>query len=444
MKQRYRELDTDLCWQAIDKCYRGKWGRNDVLTDIEEWTGYSRNQIREYKVDHPGHEYPIKHEIMEERAEALYDMITGILHGEDPDFDLVSIRRRADGATGKMRNIAYLCIRMQLLGHCLQLGLEPLLKSRILPCQHASLPGGGPTRLVRQLRRQMRKKNAVRYFAKTDCKNAYGSTMYRDVIALIREEIPDAKWILAGLETIAEYAPGGHLIIGGYLDAWLFNFVMSYGLREALKAAGGRRGHRIRMVSGCEDYMDDVVYLGTSRKGLKAGSKACMDCLRERFGIESKQTTGYIRLLSREEERQRKARASPAARGCPAIDVAGYRISRTHCTMRRRNARRTRRCFLRAWTEKERTGTLKRQRAAQIISRNGIAAGADNCRFLEKYHVVELRRMARRIIGHWGRIETRERKEILEDAVEKYRKHREALESHDWDTAGRREARSAG
>ena len=444
MKQRYRELSEDLCWQAIDKCYAGKWGRNDVLTDIEEWTGYSRNQIREYKVEHPGHEYPIKNEIMTERAEALYDMIREIENGIDQDFDPVALRRRVDGSNGKMRNIAYLCIRMQLLGHCLQLGLEPLFRSRILHCQHASLPGRGPTQLVRQLRRQMRKKDAVKFYTKTDCKNAYGSTMYRDVIELVREEIPDAGWILAGLEVMERYAPGGHLIIGGYLDAWLFNLIMSYGLREALAAAGNRRGHRIRMITGCSAYMDDVVYIGTSRKGLKAGTKVCCTYLRERFGIESKRTAGYIRLLTAEEETRHKSRGSPAARGCPAVDVAGYRVSRTHVRMRGRNARRTRRCFLRATREKDRTGSIKRQRAAQIISRNGIAVGADSFMFMEKYRAVELRRMARRIMGYWGRIRTEERKEILQDAVDKYRKHRAALEGYDWHAAGRHEACATG
>ena len=443
MKQRYRDLDRNLCYEAVDKCFNGKWNRIDVLTDIEEWTGYSRNQIREYKIDHPGHEFPIKFAIMDERADALMDMIQEIERGIDPDFDPVQTRRRADAATGKMRDIAYLCIRMQLLGHCLQLGLEPLLKARILPCQHASLPGRGPTRLVRQVRRLLRKRH-IKYFRKTDCKNAYGSTMYADVIEIIREEIPDARWILRGLEVMARYAPGGHLIIGGFLDAWLFNLVMSYAIREALNAAGKRRGQRIRMVAGCADYMDDVVFMSGGKKGLKEGTKICGAYLLDRFGIQSKHTTGTIRLLEREEERKRKARASPARRGCPAIDVAGYRISRTHCRMRGRNAKRTRRSYLRAWREYQRTGTIGRQRAAQIISRNGIIQGADSYRFMEKYQVVTLRRMARKIMGYWGRKQERARKEIMQDAVEKYRKHREALEGDHWNYAGGKPIRAAG
>ena len=198
------------------------------------------------------------------------------------------------------------------------------------------------------------------------------------------------------------------------------------------------------MITGCADYMDDVVYMGMSRKGLREGSRVCCAYLREKFGIESKRTAGYIRMLTAEEETRHKSRGSPAARGCPAIDVAGYRIARTHVRMRRRNAKRTRRCFLRAGREYRETGTIRRQRAAQIISRNGIAMGADGDQFMRQYDVAGLVRVARRVMGHWGRIETKERKEILEDAVGKYRKHRAALCGEHGDRAGRGKVCAAG
>lgn len=43
---------------------------------------------------------------------------------------------------------------------------------------------------------------------------------YDVAIRQIRKEIPSAEWILALLEALAQKAPSGHLIIGGYAAAW--------------------------------------------------------------------------------------------------------------------------------------------------------------------------------------------------------------------------------
>lgn len=146
-------MSHDLAYLACEKAFAGKWGRDDVLRHIEEWTGYSRKELILDEAKRGGPGLGIKYEILEECAMNLEDMVDGIVHGIDPDFDTVLVRNRADGATGKMRKIAYLCIRHQLLGHIVKLGIEPLLNARILSTQHASLPGRGQTRLKRQVQR---------------------------------------------------------------------------------------------------------------------------------------------------------------------------------------------------------------------------------------------------------------------------------------------------
>ena len=426
MRNLFRSLSHDLCWLAVDACWQGKWRRNDVLTDIEEWTGYAREELWRAELAHGGTPYGLKYEIMEERADALLEMIEDICLGREVEIDPPVAEPRRDGATGKIREIAYLCMQHQLLGHAVKLGLEPLFQARILPWQHASLPERGQTGLVRQARRYLNRRLGIRCGIKTDCTSAYASTMYEDLCEVLRQEIPRGKWIHACMRKLAQLAPGGHLIIGGYLDAWLFNWLMSYALRHVMALYRSRRGNRIPLVIRCETYMDDFCLMGRSESGLQAAVKELQKWLWEEHRIRLRATTGVIRLWSVAEERQHKERKSPAGRGCPAIDMAGYCISRSHIRLRKRNARRCLRILRRAWAEYQRTGTMKRQRAGSVIALCGLAEGSDCYQLMHKYHGYELKRIAKRIQGYWSREAARKRKEQLAYVLQKYGEHGEA------------------
>ena len=426
MPRLYKERSHVLSYLAVQACFQKKWRRNDVLTDIEEWTGRSRYEIWETELDRPEHMFALKYEITDERAMALDDMLESIEQGHDPDLDTVTTRRRRDGTTGKERDIAYLCIRHQLLGHAVALGIEPLLNARYLHCQHASLPGRGPTKLARQVRRALNRKLGIKYFQKTDCSKAYASTQYSKVRAILKAEIPRARWIHAAMATLEKYAPGGHLIIGGYLDARLFNFVMSYALRSVLSLCKSRRGNKIPLVIAMGNYMDDCAFLSSSASALAQAVRRYTAYLEERYQIRARPTTGIIRLWTIEEEKAHKHRATPAARGCPMIDIGGYRIGRSHTTIRRRNAVKAIRCMKRAWREYKATGTLKHQRANSVISRNSFFTQTDSFHMAKCYHLAELLRVAKRIQAYWARARNRKRRERLQNVIDKYREHRAA------------------
>lgn len=427
MKQHFEKYSHDLAYCAVAKCFHRKWGRNDVLCHIEEWAGYAREILYKDELEHGGLSCRLKYEITEELAYAADDMIDGIMAGIDPDLDAVAIHPRADGATGKIRDVAYLCIRHQILGHIVKLGLEPLLHARILPTQHASIPGRGQTGLARQLRRFLNRKLGIKLFEKTDCTSAYASMMYAVIIEILKKEIPRAVWIIRCMRVLEKYAPGGHLIIGGYLDAWLFNLAMAYALRQMLALEKVRRGQRVPMVIRAAAYMDDCCLDGRSETAIYQATKYLREWLWKVYRVKLRTTTGIIRLYSIEDEKRHKAMNTPARRGVPMIDMGGYRISRTHITMRRRNAKRAICCFLRAWKEYKAAGTLKRQRAAQIIARNGMLENCNSFQFRQKYHVDELMRVSVRIRAYWSRQERKKRKENIERALQKYRIHNRAL-----------------
>lgn len=417
MKQRYADYSHNLAYCAIYECFHGKWRRNDILTFIEEWAGIPRWEIQQAELDGS---FAVKYEVIDTLAYVMDDVIDGILHGQFPDMDEVKIREQADGMTRKIRKIAYLCIMHQLLGHIVKKGLEPLLRARILPTQHASLPNHGQTKLAVQVRRYLRKgKLRIRCYQKTDCTSAYASLSYRAMIDLIRKEIPDTKWILAVMEFLASCAPNGHLIIGGYLDAWLFNLAMSYAIRAAYQQGRYRRGTFHRHVERIVTFMDDFALLARNETGVKRTVAFLRDWLWSHLKMRLRTTTGIVFWLPDVEERNHRTRDRPAQRGCPNLDMGGFRIYRTHLTMRKRVAKRVIRCFLRAWREYKRTGTIQRQRASAIISRYGPVKFTFSGKFMEKYHVAELVRVAKRVTAYWGRQETRKRKERLRYVLQK-------------------------
>ena len=398
-------------------------------TFIEEWTGRDRRELYENALTNGGNiRFGLKFEILEEIALMAEDMIDDIDRGIDPGFLPVTERERPDGGTGKIRRIACLDLRHQLLGHIVKLALEPLLNGMILPSQHASIPGHGQTGLARQTQRMLlKKKLGIRYYVKTDGCSAYASINYDTCIRLIEKEIPKAKLIIKCLRVLEKYAPGGHLIIGGYLDAWLFNFAMSYIMRYALSLYNVRRGKKIPMVIRIESYMDDVALYGKDRGALKSATKMMFRFAWQMFGMRMRCTTVVIRLPTVGEEKTLKAKTRQSERHGASIDMAGYRISRTHVRIRRRNLLKILRCFRRAWNEIQKIGTIKRQRACQLIARNGYVQTSNSRKLIEKYHVVEIMRMARRIQGYWARVENRKRKERMQNVVNQFRIQRATL-----------------
>lgn len=334
--------------------------------------------------------------------------------------------------TGKIRDIALLSIMHQLIGHAAKLMLDPLFKAKILPTQHASLPGHGQTRLKNQTHKYFLKESlGIQYVAKTDVVHAYESTAYEVVLRFIKRDLPKAHELHAILEYLGQIAPGGHLIIGGYLDAWLFNYLMSYATSFAYEQASIRRGKKIRHIVRCVTFMDDFAYLSKSIKGLKRSTRNLDKWMQHELNLRLKWTSGIIKLLPIEEEtRRRTIPHGKAGRGCPVLDMAGFRICRTHVMIRPKVFLRARRQFLRAWDELQRTGTVRYARAEKLISHNGRVTQSDSIYMIEKYHITELMEVAECVSSFHQREDMRKRREELYD-IQRRRSKGEAVEDFD-------------
>lgn len=365
MKQRYNELTHELCVCAVLDALDGKWKRRDIMTLVNKYGGVRYEEIVDALKN--GYVWPMLEAadgIALELEQRIIDLMAG--DAEAMDFEPVTVRMRPDGMTGKMRAIADLCPMLQIAGHLVKLGLEPLLKAKLEYGQCASIPKRGQTGLKRRVERWLRRKSlGIRHAQKTDVSNAYGSLMYAVCIGIIRSMIPSAKWILAVLSAIAAIAPGGHLIIGGYLDAWLFNLVMSYAVRHVLSLCKQRRGQRVPLVVRVVTHMDDFGLLGKREADVKSAARKLAQWMAEKLGLRLKlgKATSFLTV---EEEHRRRKLSRPAQRGCPSLDMGGFRMHRTYTTIRRRIFIRGRRAYLRAGADLTAHRPVRLQRAQRV------------------------------------------------------------------------------
>ena len=388
-KNFYIPFTHDLCVAAVLKCFRKKWLRRDVMTEINKFAGITRAELKSRS---EGGHITVKLEIAEAIAFELENRMERLLSGDKDALELatVTVEPRPEGASGKIRDIATLCVFHQLFNHVAHLGLYKLLRARILPQQYASIPKKGQTGLAKYNARLLRRNRyGIRHVIKTDIKAAYASTKYSVVIDIVRSEMPRAKWLIALLEALARNSPTGSLIIGGYLDAWLFNLVMSYVMRYAYSITTARRGKITRSAAAVTSFMDDVAYFGSRKASVMSVINKVAKLLQSRYGLTLKLKESTP-LLTAEEERRRRKLDSPAQRGCPAIDMGGYRVRRTYVTIRKMIFLRIRRNFLAAAREIREYGYLREFRARRLASYNGYFKHTDSRHIRKELNVAEL------------------------------------------------------
>lgn len=397
MKQRYHELTHELCVKAAFACFEQKWHRPDFRALMWKYGGVSDQELRK---EEDAQAVNSKLVAMEGVAYEMEQRILDLLDG-DPDaleLDPVKERPHIDGIKQKRRIIAECCVMHQLLNHLAVQGLMPLLMARILPQQHASIPGRGQVGCKRQVERYLRRKSlGVRYALKLDVEKAYPHTHPAVVLGLLRREIPSARWLLALVEALLAMSPRGGLIIGGYLEAWLFNFVMSYALRYILSRGKLKRGAWQPLVVRLVAYMDDVCLLGRRRANLVSAARQLAKWMRAELGLNL--TMGdEVAFLSIEEEHRRR-HLKGAARGCPGLDIAGFVIRRTYTTIRKTTFLRARRQFLRAGRGMERAGYVPLFRAYKLVSYYGHFTETASRAVRERLRVDKLKSAAAKTIS---------------------------------------------
>lgn len=397
---------------AVVECFRNKRSRKDFQRLLCKTGKITKREIAE---DQLNKDFKRTLEAESEVAKMLTQRII------NRDLQLKPIRQfqRIDGLTQKLRDICQESPEQQVFEYIGVYALKPLFRAKILPIQYGSIPNKGGVAGKRKIERLLRKKFHGKVVAlKGDVTKAYPSVTIPVVMEMLRRDIGKNKVLLWFLGALMSNYPGNHLCIGGYLPAWLFNYVMSYVLRYIYEQAQIRRGKRNRLVYAIVCYADDFTIYGDVSKLKKAMKKATI-WAHDKFGLKIKDIWQFYQVASFDEERENlEERRKGSKKRTPGVDMMGYVVRRRYTTIRGRVFRRIRRQVLRAWEDFKAKGFIPWWRACRIAAYKGWIKHSNSLKFRMKYCFDKLFKMCSYSASKHGKEVENEKRILLIAAIE--------------------------
>lgn len=396
---------------AVVECFRNKRSRKDFQRLLCKTGKITKREIVE---DQLNKDFKRTLEAESEVAKMLTQRII------NRDLQLKPIRQfqRIDGLTQKLRDICQESPEQQVFEYIGVYALKPLFRAKILPIQYGSIPNKGGVAGKRKIERLLRKKFHGKVVAlKGDVTKAYPSVTVPIVMEMLRRDIGKNKVLLWFLGALMSNYPGNHLCIGGYLPAWLFNYVMSYVLRYIYEQAQIRRGKRNRLVYAIVCYADDFTIYGDVSKLKKAMKKATI-WAHDKFGLKIKDIWQFYQVASFDEERENlEERRKGSKKRTPGVDMMGYVVQRRYTIIRGRVFRRIRRQVLRAWEDFKAKGFIPWWRACRIAAYKGWIKHSNSLKFRMEYCFDKLFKMCSYSASKHGKEVENEKRILLITAL---------------------------
>lgn len=397
---------------AVVDCFKNKRSRNDFQRLLCRTGTITKREIAEDRLSGD-----LKR-ILEAETAVAKKLTQRIINR---DLQLKPIRQfqRVDGLTQKLRDICQESPEQQVFEYIGVNALKPLFRAKIMPIQYGSIPKKGGVAGKRKIERLLRKKFQGKVVAvKGDVTKAYPSVTVPIVMEMLRRDIGKNTVLLWFLEALMSNYPGNHLCIGGYLPAWLFNYVMSYVLRFLYEQAQIRRGKRNRLVYAIVCYADDFTIYGDVSK-LKKAMKKATTWAHDKFGLKIKNIWQFYQIASYEEEREnRKVRKNGSKKRTPGVDMMGYVVRRKYTIIRGRVFRRIRRQVLRAWMDYKAMGFVPWWRACRIAAYKGWVEHSNSMKFRMEYCFDELFKLCKYSASKHGKEVENEKRILLIAAIE--------------------------
>ena len=195
--------------------------------------------------------------------------------------------------------------------------MKPVLMRGMHPWSCASIPGRGGKRIHKKIRGALRNDpKGTKYAAELDVAQYYPSISGKKLIWALARKIKDKRF-LRTVYSIIESCGGG-LAIGYYICQWLANFYLE-SLDQYIMTLPG--------VKYMTRYMDNITLLGPNKKQLHKARKLIAAFMQQRLGLSMKANWQIYPTAKR------------------MVSAVGYRFSRTHVILRKRNFLRfTRQC----------------------------------------------------------------------------------------------------
>lgn len=396
---------------AVVECFRNKRSRKDFQRLLCKTGKITKREIVE---DQLNKDFKRTLEAESEVAKMLTQRII------NRDLQLKPIRQfqRIDGLTQKLRDICQESPEQQVFEYIGVYALKLLFRAKILPIQYGSIPNKGGVAGKRKIERLLRKKFHGKVVAlKGDVTKAYPSVTVPIVMEMLRRDIGKNKVLLWFLGALMSNYPGNHLCIGGYLPAWLFNYVMSYVLRYIYEQAQIRRGKRNRLVYAIVCYADDFTIYGDVSKLKKAMKKATI-WAHDKFGLKIKDIWQFYQVASFDEERENlEERRKGSKKRTPGVDMMGYVVRRRYTIIRGRVFRRIRRQVLRALEDFKAKGFIPWWRACRIAAYKGWIKHSNSLKFRMEYCFDKLFKMCSYSASKHGKEVENEKRILLITAL---------------------------
>lgn len=364
---------------AVVECFRNKRGRNDFQRLLCKTGTITKREIAEDRLS--GN---MKRTLDAETAVAK--MLTQRIINRDLHLRPIRQFQRVDGLTQKLRDICQESPEQQVFEYIAVFALKPLFRAKIMQIQYGSIPNKGGVAGKRKIERLLRRKFQGKVVAvKGDITKAYPSVTVPIVMEMLRRDVGKNKVLLWFLGALMSNYPGNHLCIGGYLPAWLFNYVMSYVLRYIYEQAQIRRGKRNRLVYAIVCYADDFTIYGDVSKLKKAMKKATI-WAHDKFGLKIKDIWQFYQVASFDKERENlEERRKGSKKRTSGVDMMGYVVRRRYTIIRGRVFRRIRRQVLRAWGDFKAKGFIPWWRACRIAAYKGWIKHSNSLKFRMEY-----------------------------------------------------------
>lgn len=351
MKRCCKRVDIsnrDLISKAVYDCLEGKQDRNDTLRMFKNYSGVPFDLLKQIARDE-------QYELFNGIVETVIDGVRQEIIFQNYQFKPIWYTWKREGQ--KLRRIGIQDIKQQLYDYIAVYALDELLSAKIGYYQCAAIPNKGQVFGMRAVKRWVDNPN-MRYAWKGDAHHYYEKIDKEKLKKLLKRYVKN-KSLLKLVFTLMDSFEVG-LSIGSYLSQYLANFYMSFSYhfasQELYKERKRKDGtvKRERLIAHVLIYMDDVLFVGSSKKDMKMAVKRFRMWTKENFDIEIKEEDEWIDLRS------------------GYIDMMGFLISREKVIVRHRIFRRHRKSIQKARSR----GKITIKQARSILSRNGWCTNA--------------------------------------------------------------------
>lgn len=378
--------NRDLISNATYNCLADKYKRNDTIELLSDVSGLRKCQI-----------YNIYYRYGRKAIKPFVEILITVVHSEliskSISFPAIWYKDKSDPSSHKVRHIGIQHVKQQIYDYIAIEGLKPLF-CRIGVHQYASIRDRGCLKGSRMIQRWMRNKS-LKYFAKLDIRKCYPSIPQNQLIEFLDKHIKNDMLMWLIKELVSSFEQG--LSIGSFLSQYLCNLYLSQiyhfigHLHKVRKHKDGTRSS-IRLVYHRLFYMDDILMIGTSAKDIhKAVKEVIKYC--KTLGLKVKESW-FVQKMSFVD---RKCDGS-------FIDMMGFRIYRTHITIRRRVFKRIRRIAIRIWKRIKTHQKVLESHARKIISYWGLLKNSNSTKVIQKYHIKDIMKICKKVVKKHDKI----------------------------------------